>query len=182
MVRQTLADPSGVQPICLDLLPRRYRHRARREDHTLNSMVCQLMIQAVPQTSGFIPTQYLCPLAPLALYPIDIFQHFPKCIAAILFWFWPGKDSDQTTVDSCYGWIRHIGRFHESRTYEFVLDVQLSNGDVEVFLLDKEMQPLLKLTQWFPTGTMELDGKSKYYLQWEFSGATGRCELRWSAE
>ena len=105
-----------------------------------------------------------------------------KCIAAILFWFWPGKDSDQTTVVSCYGWIRHIGRFHESQTYEFVLDTQLSNGDVEVFLLDKEMQPLLKLTQWFPTGVMELDRKSKYYLQWEFSGATGRCELRWSAE
>ena len=102
-----------------------------------------------------------------------------KCIVAVLFWFWPGKGSDQVTVGSCNGWIRHIGRFHESRTYEFVLDAQLSQGEAEVFLLDEEMQPLLQMSQWFPAGTIELDKKSKYYLQWEFSGATGRCELSW---
>ena len=102
-----------------------------------------------------------------------------KSIAAIVFMFWPGKDSDKATMDSCNGWVRHVGRFHESRTYEFVLYTEMSKGDVEVFLLDAEMQPLLKLTQWLPAGRITLDGKSKNYLQWEFSSATGKCELRW---
>ena len=102
-----------------------------------------------------------------------------KSIAAFLFMFRPGKDSDQATVDSCNGWVRHVGRFQESRTYEFVLHTQLSKGDVEVFLLNEEMQPLLKLTQRSPAGRIALDGKRKYYLQWEFSSATGKCELHW---
>lgn len=93
--------------------------------------------------------------------------------------FWPGKDRDRATVDSCNGWVRHAGRFQESRTYEFIFDTQIAKGDIEVFLLDAEMQPLLKLTRRFPTGRIALDGESRYYLQWEFSNATGRCELRW---
>lgn len=130
-------------------------------------------------------TEWMYLLAFIAIISIVIYLLYSqgiatsKCIAAILFMFWPGKDNDQATVDSCNGWIRHIGRFHESRTYEFVLYTQMSKGDVEVFLLDEEMQPLLKLTQWFPTGRISLDGESKYYLQWEFSNATGRCELHW---
>ncbi len=102
-----------------------------------------------------------------------------KRIAAIVFMFWPGKDGDKATVDSCNGWVRHAARFHESRTYEFVLYAEVSKGDVEVFLLDAEMQPLLKLSQWRPAGRIALDGNSRYYLQWEFRSASGRCELRW---
>ena len=102
-----------------------------------------------------------------------------KSIAAIVFMFWPGKDSDRATVDSCNGWVRHAGRFRESRTYEFVLYAEMSKGDVEVFLLDAERRPLLKLTQWRPAGSITLDGRSRYYLQWEFRSATGKCELRW---
>ena len=102
-----------------------------------------------------------------------------KSIAAIVFMFWPGRDSDRATVDSCSGWVRHAGRFRESRTYEFALYAEMSKGDVEVFLLDAERQPLLKLTQWRPAGSITLDGGSRYYLQWEFTSATGKCELRW---
>lgn len=102
-----------------------------------------------------------------------------KSIAAMVFMFWPGKDSDKATVDSCDGWVRHMGRFRESRTYEFVLYAEMSKGDVEVFLLDAEKQPLLRLTRWLPAGKIALDGESRYYLQWEFHSASGRCELRW---
>ena len=111
-------------------------------------------------------------------------QHFlgvatTKSISAILFVFQPGKNTDKATLDSCTGWVRHTGRFYESRTYTFVLDAQLSKGDAEVLLLDQKKQPLLKLNQQFPSQTINLDGKSRYYLRWEFKRASGKCELRW---
>jgi len=93
--------------------------------------------------------------------------------------FQPGKSADRTTLDACTGWVRHMGRFCESRTYTFSFDAKLSKGDVEVLLLDKEKQPLLKLSKQFPTQTIDLDGKSRYYLRWEFKSASGKCELRW---
>ena len=102
-----------------------------------------------------------------------------KSIQAILYVFRPGKDADRVTLDSCTGWVKHVGRFRESRIYEFTLDCQLSKGDVEVFLLNKKKKQLLKLNRQFPAGSAELDGKSRYYLRWEFKNATGKCELHW---
>ena len=102
-----------------------------------------------------------------------------KSIRALVFLFQPGAAGDTASVDSCSGWVRHAGRFRESRQYAFSLDAQLSKGDVEVSLLNGKKQELLKLNRWAPTGSIELDGKSRYYLQWRFSGATGKCALRW---
>ena len=98
---------------------------------------------------------------------------------AILFAFWPGRYQDKAELDSCTGWVRHVGRFRESRTYEFTLDCQLSKGNVKVTLLDRKKQVLLLLHQGSPAGHIELDGKARYYLRWEFHSATGKCELRW---
>ena len=100
-----------------------------------------------------------------------------KSIRTILCVFRPGKDADRATLDSCTGWVRHVGRFHGDRTYEFTFDCQLSKGDAEVFLLDRHKQQLLKLNRQFPTGRAELKGKSRCYLHWEFKNATGKCEL-----
>ena len=102
-----------------------------------------------------------------------------KSIAAIVFIFHPGKDADRATVDSCSGWVSHVGQFHESRIYEFALEARLTQGDVEVLLLDQERQPLLRLNRWCPGGCVALDGNSRYFLRWEFSSASGQCELRW---
>lgn len=103
-----------------------------------------------------------------------------KCLRAVLFSFLPGKRVDRAALNACTGWVRHMGRFYENRTYEFVLDAQLTNGDVEVQLLDQKKQPILKLNRQCPSRTIDLDGeKSRYYLRWEFHGATGKCELRW---
>ena len=111
-------------------------------------------------------------------------QHFlgiatTKSISAILFVFQPRKNRDKATLDSCTGWVRHIGRFYESKTYTFILDAQLSKGDVEVLLLNQKKQPLLKLNRQFLSQTINLDGKSRYYLRWEFKHASGTCELCW---
>lgn len=102
-----------------------------------------------------------------------------KSISAILFLFQPGNGGDRAQLDSCTGWVRHVGRFRESRTYTFALDAQLSGGAVEVFLLDRERRQLLRLSPYHPEGQIALDGSGRYYLHWEFRAATGRCELRW---
>lgn len=115
---------------------------------------------------------------------MNIWQYFrniavSKSIAAILFVFCPGKDTDKATFGSCSGWVKHIGRFYESRTYEFVLNAQLSKGNVEVILLDAKKRQLMRLNRQTPTGIIDLDAKNRYYLRWEFKSATGKCELHW---
>lgn len=99
--------------------------------------------------------------------------------SAIVLVFRRGKNEDKATLDSCTGWAKHAGRFRESKTYEFLLDAQLSKGNVEVILLDRKKQPLMKLNPQSPTCKIELDIRNRYYLRWEFKDATGKCELRW---
>nr|WP_325183715.1 hypothetical protein [uncultured Oscillibacter sp.] len=102
-----------------------------------------------------------------------------ESVTAVLFVFQPGKQSDRASLDSCTGWMRHAGRFRDSRVYAFSLDCRLSKGSAEVLLLDRQKQELLRLNQDRSTGEIELDGSSRYYLRWEFRNATGKCELRW---
>ena len=102
-----------------------------------------------------------------------------KRISAVLFIFQPGKSSDRTVLEACTGYVRHMGRFFESKTYVFVLDAQLTNGDAEVFLLDNKKRPLLKLSRQCPSQSIDLDGHCRYYLRWEFKSASGKCELSW---
>ena len=62
-----------------------------------------------------------------------------KCIKAILFVFLPRKTGDKVKLDACTGWVRHMGRFYENRTYTFALDARLTKGEAEVLLLDQKM-------------------------------------------
>lgn len=100
-----------------------------------------------------------------------------KCIAAVLFVFRPGQDADRAKLNSCTGWVRHMGRFRRGRTYDFSFEAWLSKGEAEVSLLDRDKRPLLKLNRQSPTGTIKLE--ERYYLRWEFQNATGQCELSW---
>ena len=102
-----------------------------------------------------------------------------KQISAVLFQFLPGKGGDSVSVDSCTGWVQRVGRFHESSTYELILNTQLSKGEAEFSLLDRKKRPLLKLNRRCPSGRVELYADSRYYLRWQFINATGECELRW---
>lgn len=104
-----------------------------------------------------------------------------KSIAALIFVFQRGKNGGRFTLDSCTGWLRHSGRFRESRTYAFTFDCRLAKGEAEVLLLDRNRRELLRLDRHRPAGRMELDGKSRYYLRWSFKGASGKCGLRWQA-
>ncbi len=102
-----------------------------------------------------------------------------KRIRAVLFIFQPGKSSDRAVLKACTGYVRHRGKFSESKTYVFVLDAQLTNGDAEVLLMDNKKRPLLKLSRQFPSQSIDLDGNCRYYLRWEFKSASGKCELSW---
>ncbi len=93
---------------------------------------------------------------------------------AIIFVFRHGKNADKATLDSCTGWIKHAGRFRESKTYEFFLDAQLSKGNVEVILMDRKKQPLMQLSPQSPACNIELVVINRYYLRWEVNGATGK--------
>lgn len=103
-------------------------------------------------------------------------------IMAWVFVFRPGRDGDRATLKSCTGWVRHVGRFYESGTYRFVFDAQLSKGDAEVLLLDRQKREILRLSCQSPAGRAELEGKERYFLHWEFRRTTGSCELRWTNE
>jgi hypothetical protein len=102
-----------------------------------------------------------------------------KNIRAVLFMSRPGKSADKVDQDSCTGWVQRVGRFHESSTYELILNTQLSKGEAEFSLLDRKKRPLLKLNRRCPSSRVELYADSRYYLRWQFINATGECELRW---
>ena len=102
-----------------------------------------------------------------------------KCIAAVLFMFRPGREADRANLNSCTGWVRHVGRFRQGRAYEFFFESRLSKGEAEVSLMNRKKHPLLKLNRQSPTGTIKLEESGRYYLRWAFQNATGQCELRW---
>ena len=102
-----------------------------------------------------------------------------KSIAAVLFMLRPGRNSDKATLNSCNGWVRHRVRFRESGVYSFTFDSQLTGGDAEVLLLDKNHRQLLRLNRYLSAGQTEIDKTARYYLRWEFKSATGKCELNW---
>ena len=102
-----------------------------------------------------------------------------KNIRAVLFMFHPVKSADMVKLDSCTGWVQRVGRFHESSTYELILNTQLSKGEAEFSLLDRKKRPLLKLNRRCPSSRVDLNADSRYYLRWQFTNATGECELRW---
>lgn len=102
-----------------------------------------------------------------------------KNIRAVLFMFRPEKNADKVNLDSCTGWVQRVGRFHESSTYELILNTQLSKGEAEFSLLDRKKRPLLKLNRRCPSSRVDLNADSRYYLRWQFTNATGECELRW---
>lgn len=102
-----------------------------------------------------------------------------KRITAVLFLFRPERGRDRASLNSCSGWVRHMGKFRESGSYIFSLDLQLSQGDAEVSLLDGKNRELLRLNRQLSTGTAALKQNGRYHLHWEFRRATGNVELRW---
>lgn len=102
-----------------------------------------------------------------------------KNVAALSFVFRTGKDGDWAALNSCTGWVRHVGRFRRSGTYAFSLDCRLSKGDASVLLLDQEKREFLHLNRYRASGSICLHRECRYSLRWEFQNATGKCVLCW---
>ncbi len=102
-----------------------------------------------------------------------------KSIAAVKFVFHRTKNGDKAALNSCNGWLKHIVRLREGRIYEFNFNDQLTKGDVEVTVLDKDKRELLKLNRIRSAGKIKPDGKNRYYIRWNFKSADGNCEVRW---
>lgn len=78
---------------------------------------------------------------------------------------------------SCSGYIKRIVRFKDDGTYTFILDADLSKGDMSVELLDSAKQRIMQLNCANRSASVTVDKKKKYYLIFNFKSATGRYAL-----
>ena len=78
---------------------------------------------------------------------------------------------------SCSGYIKRIVRFKDDATYTFILDADLSKGDMSVELLDSAKQRIMQLNCASNRASIAVEKKKKYYLVFNFKSATGNYAL-----
>lgn len=78
---------------------------------------------------------------------------------------------------SCSGYMKRIIRFRADGTYTFLLDAELSKGDMSVELLDSTKQKIMLLDCANRSAFITVEKKKKYYLVINFKSATGRYAL-----
>ena len=78
---------------------------------------------------------------------------------------------------SCSGYMKRVIKFKADGTYTFVLDAELSKGDMSVELLDSTRQKIMQLNCSNRSGSITVEKQKKYYLVIFFRSATGRYAL-----
>lgn len=78
---------------------------------------------------------------------------------------------------SCNGYLKRIVRFKADGMYTFLLDAELSKGDLSVELLDSAKQKILQLNCVNRRASVTVEKRQKYYLVVNFKSATGRYAL-----
>ena len=78
---------------------------------------------------------------------------------------------------SCNGYIKRIVRFKTDGMYTFLLDAELTKGDMSVELLDAAREKIMQLKCANPSASIAVEKKKKYYLVIRFHAATGRYAL-----
>lgn len=78
---------------------------------------------------------------------------------------------------ACSGYMKRIIRFKADGTYTFLLDAELSKGDMSVELLDSTKQQIMLLNCTNRSASITVEKKKKYYLVINFKSATGRYAL-----
>lgn len=69
------------------------------------------------------------------------------------------------TFTSCSGYIKRIVRFKEDKTYTFILDAELTKGDMSVELLDSAKQKIMCLNRFNPSAVIDVAKNKKYYQE-----------------
>lgn len=78
---------------------------------------------------------------------------------------------------ACSGYMKRVIKFQADGTYSFVLDAELSKGDMSVELLDSAKQKILQLNCSNRRDSVAVEKKKRYYLVITFRSATGRYAL-----
>ena len=78
---------------------------------------------------------------------------------------------------SCSGYMKRVIKFKADGTYTFVLDTELSKGDMSVELLDFTKQKIMQLNCSKRSDSITVEKKKKYYLVINFRSATGKYTL-----
>ena len=78
---------------------------------------------------------------------------------------------------SCSGYMKRIIRFKADGAYTFVLDAELSKGDMSVELLDSTKQKIMQLNCANRSASITVEKRKKYHLVINFMSATGRYAL-----
>ena len=98
-----------------------------------------------------------------------------KSISAVA--FIGSAKGNSATVTSCTGYIKRVIRFQVDGTYTFMLDAELSKGDMSVELLDSTKQKMMQLNCSNQNVSITVEKNKKYYLVINFKSATGRYSL-----
>ena len=91
--------------------------------------------------------------------------------------FFGSTRGNSARFTSCSGYMKRIVRFKADGTYTFILDADLSKGDMSVELLDSTKQKIMQLNCANRSASITVEKKKKYYLVINFRSATGRYAL-----
>ena len=100
---------------------------------------------------------------------------FFKSIRAVT--FVGAAKGNSASFSSCSGFLKRVIKFKEDGIYTFVLDAELSKGDLSVELEDSARQKIMQLDPSNPSASVAVEKKKKYCLVIRFKSATGRYTL-----
>lgn len=98
-----------------------------------------------------------------------------KSISAVV--FLGSAKGNSARFTSCSGYLKRIIRFKEDGTNTFVLDAELSKGDISAELIDSTKQRIMKLNCANRSASVTVEKKKRYCLVIHFKSATGRYSL-----
>ena len=84
---------------------------------------------------------------------------------------------NRAKFSSCSGHIKRVIKFREDGKYTFVLDAELSKGDMSVELMDSSRQTIMLLDRLNRSASVPVKKQKKYCLVIRFNSATGRYAL-----
>ena len=98
-----------------------------------------------------------------------------KSISAVT--FIGSTKGNSARFSSCSGYMKRVIKFKEDGIYTFLLDAELSKGDISIVLIDSTNQKIMQLDCSNQSASVTVEKNKKYYLVINFRAATGRYVL-----
>lgn len=91
-----------------------------------------------------------------------------------------GKDKGmKATFTSCEGQIKRVIKFPRSKRLTFVLNSELTKGQMNVVLMDDKRKQLFCLSAGDRVKSLDIEADKRYYLMFTFKGASGKYEFKY---